>query len=546
MSAYTFSRARAETRRDRRHVSVPRGACRSGPAIVFQAGDWTAKGLALPAGDTTLTVTRTAQDQTTAQAQASVTRPADATQFTHDPNGNMLGEGLWQYTWDEENRLVAVTPTGPAAASRPRLEYVYDGLGRRRLRRTYSWDAQGATWSLQAETRFVWDSWVLLRETTVTPGNGETLNRTYTCGLDLSGQLGGEGMDPMSTAGGIGGILAFTSSSSALPAPSSALFLYDGNGNAANLVDAASAATLATYEYGPFGNTLVASGPLAEVNPIRFSSKYFEGAQPHGSSTQPSALSPQPSLYYYGYRYYAPGLGRWTSRDPIGERGGVGLYVAVANGPTYGTDVLGHIRLGRTVNLVKAEVCKSPVVWDLDVEPEGFSPGDPEYAGAIVQHVRMEARVWGCCGDPPPQTFPDSDGPWRSSYYEAMGVSGGLIVFPPGHSVLAVDRYATGRVAAGTQGYVHIVGEFAFYSPSDFLGYDTWFGNYPVPEAGALPAYYSPPQPPLPGFGSRIQSYRAMTVEWHCCRPDTCDLSVKTSFGDVELPLPGPGVHPGT
>jgi len=357
VSAYTFSRARAETRRDRRHVSVPRGACRSGPAIVFQAGDWTAKGLALPAGDTTLTVTRTAQDQTTAQAQASVTRPADATQFTHDPNGNMLGEGLWQYTWDEENRLVAVTPTGPAAASRPRLEYVYDGLGRRRLRRTYSWDAQGATWSLQAETRFVWDSWVLLRETTVTPGNGETLNRTYTCGLDLSGQLGGEGMDPMSTAGGIGGILAFTSSSSALPAPSSALFLYDGNGNAANLVDAASAATLATYEYGPFGNTLVASGPLAEVNPIRFSSKYFEGAQPPSSSTQPPALSPQPSLYYYGLRYYSPGLGRWASRDPIGETAGASLYAAVANFPTGAVDAQGLYE------------CRS----------EGFAARDPAY-----------------------------------------------------------------------------------------------------------------------------------------------------------------------
>ena len=28
------------------------------------------------------------------------------------------------------------------------------------------------------------------------------------------------------------------------------------------------------------------------------------------------------ALYYYGYRYYNPELGRWINRDPIGERGG--------------------------------------------------------------------------------------------------------------------------------------------------------------------------------------------------------------------------------
>jgi uncharacterized protein RhaS with RHS repeats len=127
----------------------------------------------------------------------------------------------------------------------------------------------------------------------------------------------------MATAGGIGGILARSSSSSSFSSSSStALFLYDGNGNVTNLADAGTAATLATYEYGPFGNTLVASGPLADANPIRFSTKYFEGAVPPGSPTQVSGLIPQPSLYYYGLRYYSPGLGRWVNRDPIGERGG--------------------------------------------------------------------------------------------------------------------------------------------------------------------------------------------------------------------------------
>jgi len=35
---------------------------------------------------------------------------------------------------------------------------------------------------------------------------------------------------------------------------------------------------------------------------------------------------------YYNYRYYSPELGRWLSRDPIGERGGYNLYAMVGNG----------------------------------------------------------------------------------------------------------------------------------------------------------------------------------------------------------------------
>jgi hypothetical protein len=43
-----------------------------------------------------------------------------------------------------------------------------------------------------------------------------------------------------------------------------------------------------------------------------------------------------------GRRYYSPGIGRWTSRDPIGERGGASLYCFVLNGPVMSSDVLGR------------------------------------------------------------------------------------------------------------------------------------------------------------------------------------------------------------
>ena len=36
-------------------------------------------------------------------------------------------------------------------------------------------------------------------------------------------------------------------------------------------------------------------------------------------------------LLYYGYRYYSSQLGRWVSRDPLGDRGGINIYVLVRN-----------------------------------------------------------------------------------------------------------------------------------------------------------------------------------------------------------------------
>jgi RHS repeat-associated protein len=141
----------------------------------------------------------------------------------------------------------------------------------------------------------------------------------------------------------VGGLLSVASASS------SSFVAYDGNGNVVALVDASTAAVAAEYDYSPFGETLKAAGPAAHGNPFRFSTKYFEGALPPGSPTQPSAFSPQPSLYYYGYRYYSPGLGRWVSRDPIGQWGGANPLAFVAGDPVGRADVLGRVDLSGVV-----------------------------------------------------------------------------------------------------------------------------------------------------------------------------------------------------
>jgi uncharacterized protein RhaS with RHS repeats len=49
---------------------------------------------------------------------------------------------------------------------------------------------------------------------------------------------------------------------------------------------------------------------------------------------------------YYQYRYYDPVTGRWPSRDPIGERGGVNLYSFVGNDGVNWWDPLGLEKSG--------------------------------------------------------------------------------------------------------------------------------------------------------------------------------------------------------
>jgi RHS repeat-associated protein len=96
--------------------------------------------------------------------------------------------------------------------------------------------------------------------------------------------------------------------------------------NVSGLVSAADGSVAAKYEYGPFGELIRASGPLAFENPFRFSTKYYDD---------------ETDLVYYGYRFYNPATGRWLNRDPLGEHGGLNLYGFVNNNPNSYLDPLG-------------------------------------------------------------------------------------------------------------------------------------------------------------------------------------------------------------
>jgi RHS repeat-associated protein len=255
--------------------------------------------------------------------------PQTPESFTHDDDGNLTSDGRWTNVWDAENRLIEQTSSPSAvAAGAPNLKLanIYDYAGRRIQKTVSEWN--GITWSQKYRLNFIYDGWNLVAE--VSASNGPIL-RSYAWGADLSG---GE------AAGGIGG-LAFIRYH--LEEKTVAV-AADAQGNTAALHDMANGIQVATYEYGPFGEPLRASGPFADANPFRFSTKYQD---------------PETGWLYYGYRYYNPTTGRWASRDPIGEAGGINLYGFVGNGPSNAVDAFG-----------------------LAIEFNWFNPGDGLYEAA--------------------------------------------------------------------------------------------------------------------------------------------------------------------
>jgi RHS repeat-associated protein len=247
--------------------------------------------------------------------------------FTYDSNGNLTNDGRRSFFYDDENQLVSVIVTN-GVGSATRSDFAYDGKMRRRIRREYLW--QSAMWNLQSEIHYVYDGNLVIQER-----DASNLPQvSYTRGRDLSGSLEG--------AGGIGGLLARTDLSTINSSQSTSYYHSDGNGNITCLINA-SQIVVAKYLYDPYGNILSQSGPLADANLYRFSSKEF-----HAGS----------GLVYYLYRFYEPNLQRWLSRDPIEEWGGFNMYRFVENAPVCRHDALGLFTFDNQANLSQDQLAK--------------------------------------------------------------------------------------------------------------------------------------------------------------------------------------------
>ncbi len=253
--------------------------------------------------------------------------------FSHDADGNLISDDRWFYTWDAESRLTSMEtrpdrmlPLGVLPMERRmKLGYSYDSQGRRVRKQVSAWSAVTNDWVITKDIRYVYDGWNCIAELRVS-GDARSLAALYAWGLDLSGSMQG--------AGGVGGLLMQTSFDAELGGDY--LYAFDGNGNVAGVVNAADGTVAARYDYSAFGELLESAGPVATLNTYRFSTKPQE----------------ETGLYYYGYRYYNPSTGRWLSRDPIEEEGGLNLYGMVGNDPLNNWDYLGLT----TINVDKCTI----------------------------------------------------------------------------------------------------------------------------------------------------------------------------------------------
>ncbi len=259
---------------------------------------------------------------------------------TYDADGNLLSDGRRNYVWDAENRLIEINWTAaqsPMAGYSGKITYTYDGLSRRVSRtNSITWTATNTTYYLDA-LGYQFDGWnhimtVRFNSAGVTTGR----QAAYVWGPDVASSY--QAGRSMQGAGGVGGLLMvldgvslpeYQYTSDPNPIDDDYFPLMDRMGNVTGYKKASTttpAAQLdAIYDYDAFGQEVRSTGPAADIVPYHFSTKFADAS----------------GLVYYGYRWYDAAKGRWLSRDPIEENGGMSLYAASINNCIVHTDYLG-------------------------------------------------------------------------------------------------------------------------------------------------------------------------------------------------------------
>jgi len=232
--------------------------------------------------------------------------PNDVNQIVSSTNPNRT------YAYDNDgNMTTGFTPEGytlalsyDAASRLIKAEYTDSGNTVHKTEYTYDGDDLLAIMKKTigtsiTETRYIRAGFLPIQER----NGSNAITREYLWGQDMGG--------------GIGGLLNLRQSGADYN------YLYDGKGNVTSLIDSAQA-TVAQYVYDPFGRVMKKTGTLDQ--PFQFSTKQYDPETGHSD---------------YGHRFYSAELGRWLTKDPLGEAGGVNLYQMVGNNPVNWADPWG-------------------------------------------------------------------------------------------------------------------------------------------------------------------------------------------------------------
>jgi len=215
--------------------------------------------------------------------------------------------------------------------------------------------------------------------------------------------------------------------------------------------------------------------------------------------------------------HYNPNIGRWISRDPIEEDGGLNLHAFVDNSPISFADDFGAAKRDpnqpppqqykldyRIISVLTPKNCgdwKWDIGWTL-------TPTTPN-GGFIVQRVKRKTKVFDCSGKLAKQ-IENSD----FGYREAWNVyPGGGIEFG------GQDTYGGALYTGCSKGEDEIEGRAVYYDNLRKLPGD--FKRRPDHSAGILLATnrYGPSLPwnTLPPQGSSNEVVRRVKVSWNCC-----------------------------
>jgi len=249
--------------------------------------------------------------------------------------------GVHTYSYDLRGRLTNVTfaASGNNAISYT-ISYAYDNLDQRTNMLVAPAPVNGV--AIPAHTiAYEYDYAIMkltaITDTAMTPGH-KTVQYTYDAKGRLqtaayaNGTTTGHGYDKRGnrlrrTSHVQGqtslGYDAF-SFSGAMSQPVTHYYHPNHRGDTAYLTDA-SGVTAASYVYDAFGGLLTATN--SALTAYRFSSKEWD---------------PDAQLYYFGYRWYDPDTGTWTTKDPISfASADPNVYAFVKNRPAVRCDSYG-------------------------------------------------------------------------------------------------------------------------------------------------------------------------------------------------------------